>query len=380
MNYFLGDTILPVVDGAKGWYTKKDKVSLQILSSCAPHSCYVEKLIYYNVNPIKQKLALCAFSLEVTNGYFSNRYEAEKIGPCSFVNISDGQENTLQSVGIEPPVLLRRGQSIGMWDADNGELLTLRSWRRFSNDEEYGFFNGSSIVGKQLPLTANFRSCTNWYVMYCKKKEARKKTDVKKVLDSFFAEAFIRECTEDEFELKKAMMLTEPEISEVIKLEDGPPTPKGKNKQKKLEEEAQQQQTTNLEKQQKKSEETNNNNETTTTIPATADGGQGVGEKLGDKNDDKNQIINSSGDIINSSGDIENHDVNVNISCDKKINLNNDENSDENNLMPENCFNIDEKLCSAEVSSQLISEPEAQGGPLTTQKKSKNKRKRQQQQ
>ncbi|CAD7928090.1 unnamed protein product [Amoebophrya sp. A25] len=168
-SFVIGDSVLPInSDVARKYFTKTEQVPLQILSGKAPYHCYVEKLHYWNINPRPQKLSLCSFRVNEDAGMFTSSYSAEKTGtPCSFVTVAENTHNMLQVLELNPPLLVRRNEQIGMWDQENGSLSVVCTWRRTFGDRELGYFVGAaSHFHKTLKLRSYLTNATSWYVEF----------------------------------------------------------------------------------------------------------------------------------------------------------------------------------------------------------------------
>ena len=143
----LGDPILPLEGDS---FTKKTEVPLQILSQTARHPLHVDHLGYWNLNPKRQKLALCAFDVFQEQGWLVTSEFTRKVGPCSFVEIPENSIGML-SLDIKPPIVLRRGDRVGMWDSENGKLQVLKQQRRWLKDTEYGYYDAHDVHGTKIP-------------------------------------------------------------------------------------------------------------------------------------------------------------------------------------------------------------------------------------
>ncbi|CAD7927664.1 unnamed protein product [Amoebophrya sp. A120] len=213
-TFILGDSVLPITKANK-WWTKVEEAPLQILAARAPYHCYVEKLYYWNISPRAQKLALCPFNINESAGLFSSTFDAEKTGtPCSFAFVAENTENTLLELELNPPLLLRRSENIGMWDQESGALNVVSTWKRTfagsfsgSSDDHLGYFQASTHHFTGVKKVKSYLAySTNWYVTFRRlTKEERDASKKKKKPEK--TQPVLQLANSDEFERKASLRI-----------------------------------------------------------------------------------------------------------------------------------------------------------------------------
>lgn len=165
-TFTLGDPALPVNAGVSSYFTRREQFPLVILSTPTAFHCYVEKIHYWNLSPKPQKLAINSFFIHHNEAMLSTSFEAEKVQTaCSFAVVGENLESTMLVLDVVPPLLIKRGYNVGVWDQENGCIEAISSFRRAFTSDQYGFYVGGAYhwQSKHLPVQNWLRYATSLY-------------------------------------------------------------------------------------------------------------------------------------------------------------------------------------------------------------------------
>lgn len=135
---YLGDPELPANFPNDGWFAQKtERPPLLVLATTRQQHIYVTQLSLYNFTPARaKKFTLQTFRVHEDEGIFSSAWTVEKLergGAASFAEVAaggtsgtgaDGQvtegSGGMVTVDVKPPLLVRRGLCVGIWDQTAG--------------------------------------------------------------------------------------------------------------------------------------------------------------------------------------------------------------------------------------------------------------------
>jgi len=202
-KYILGDEKIPT---GSDWFSGGSSSSeCQVLASAAKETLIVSKLVVRRAAPSYGEIKL-GISAYVVNPGWSGGDIGSRIGIVSQGLLTE--TNDEQTINVNPPLMVQKGQYIAIWDLYGSSLRLLRTWRRPAPGiHSSGYWEAPKPVNDGSQKLQRWMSySTSWYAIATglppeKKKKKRREIDM---------EPIIQDCTEEEI-IEKQKQLAEAE-------------------------------------------------------------------------------------------------------------------------------------------------------------------------
>jgi len=202
----LGDEDIPT--GGEWIAGGSSSSDCQVLSKPASITLFVKKIVIRRAPPINGTQKICISAFEVTKGWRIDI--GQRVGIVSHVTLEDSADT--QTIKIDPPVRLQRGQYVAIWNYEGSNLNLFNATRRVTMGvHEKGFWTGPRPVADPAKLTRWMCHSTSWYCIATAQPPAKKKKTKRYLLDD---EPILQECTEEERLEKEKWLSREEEPAE----------------------------------------------------------------------------------------------------------------------------------------------------------------------